>query len=143
MNILDGFKLASRLHAGQVDKAGRPYIEHLVRVFLGVLNRGGDRFQQLAALLHDAVEDDRCTYEYLASEGVPAETIVILRVLHKPDGMPYVEYIGFVKRHLRAVPIKEAAVDDNSDEDRLALLEPALAARLRAKYALARELLAA
>jgi hypothetical protein len=143
MKILDGFKLAARLHAGQVDKAGRPYIEHLVRVFLGVLERGGNRFQQLAALLHDAVEDKRTTYELLLAEGVPPETIGMLKVLSKPEGMPYEEYMGHVKQHPEVLPIKESDLDDNSDEDRLALLEPALAARLRAKYKRAREILAA
>ena len=53
MDILRAYKIACQLHAGQTDKAGRPYIEHLTRVLLRVQMDGGDRFQQIAALLHD------------------------------------------------------------------------------------------
>jgi len=47
MKILHAYQLAASLHAGQADKAGRPYIEHLSRVFLRVLEAGGDRDQQI------------------------------------------------------------------------------------------------
>ena len=36
MEALEAYQLAAQLHTGQVDKAGRPYIEHLTRVFLRV-----------------------------------------------------------------------------------------------------------
>ena len=36
MQVLDAYQLAARLHTGQTDKAGRPYIEHLTRVMLRV-----------------------------------------------------------------------------------------------------------
>ena len=36
MDILRAYKIACQLHAGQTDKAGRPYIEHLTRVMLTV-----------------------------------------------------------------------------------------------------------
>ena len=42
MKLLDAYKLAATLHAGQVDKGGRPYIEHLSRVFIRVLEQGGE-----------------------------------------------------------------------------------------------------
>ena len=42
MQILEAYQLAAHLHTGQVDKASRPYIEHLTRVFLRVLAGGGD-----------------------------------------------------------------------------------------------------
>ncbi len=50
--------LASQLHAGQLRKGtGVPYIAHLMGVAALVLEAGGDEDLAIAALLHDAVED--------------------------------------------------------------------------------------
>lgn len=50
--------LATRLHTNQVRKGARiPYIAHLLAVTALVLEDGGDEDQAIAALLHDAVED--------------------------------------------------------------------------------------
>lgn len=49
---------AARLHASQVRKtSGEPYITHLMSVAALVAEYGGDEEQVIAALLHDAVED--------------------------------------------------------------------------------------
>jgi (p)ppGpp synthase/HD superfamily hydrolase len=49
---------ATRLHARQARKGSRvPYIYHLLGVTALVLEDGGDEDQAIAALLHDAVED--------------------------------------------------------------------------------------
>jgi len=49
---------AARLHVGQQRKAiPVPYIAHLLSVTALVLEDGGDEDQAIAALLHDAVED--------------------------------------------------------------------------------------
>ena len=48
----------ARLHAGQTRKGGSiPYISHLLAVTGLVLEQGGDEDEAIAALLHDAVED--------------------------------------------------------------------------------------
>ena len=50
--------LASSLHASQARKGGEvPYIAHLLAVCALVLEAGGDEDLAIAALLHDAVED--------------------------------------------------------------------------------------
>ncbi|MGB3508986.1 MAG: HD domain-containing protein [Microcoleaceae cyanobacterium] len=50
--------LATQLHANQVRKGGDvPYISHLLSVAALVLEDGGDENEAIAALLHDAVED--------------------------------------------------------------------------------------
>lgn len=43
MKTLDAYKLTATVHACQVDKAGRPYIENLSSVFVRGLEKGGDR----------------------------------------------------------------------------------------------------
>ena len=49
---------ASQLHKQQVRKgSGVPYISHLLSVAALVLENGGDEDQAIAALLHDAIED--------------------------------------------------------------------------------------
>lgn len=49
---------ATRLHAHQTRKIGGiPYIAHLLSVAALVLEAGGDEDEAIAALLHDAVED--------------------------------------------------------------------------------------
>lgn len=49
---------AAGLHAGQTRKlSGTPYLGHLLRVAGTVLEHGADEDEAIAALLHDAVED--------------------------------------------------------------------------------------
>jgi (p)ppGpp synthase/HD superfamily hydrolase len=49
---------AAQLHGGQVQKgSGRPYIGHLLGVTSLVIRHGGDEDEAVAALLHDAAED--------------------------------------------------------------------------------------
>lgn len=49
---------ATRLHANQVRKgSGVPYISHLLSVAALVLEDGGNEDEAIAALLHDAIED--------------------------------------------------------------------------------------
>lgn len=49
---------AAQLHATQVRKgSGTPYVAHLLAVAAIVLEHGGDEDEAIAALLHDAIED--------------------------------------------------------------------------------------
>ena len=54
----DALAYADRLHRGQLRKGnGCPYISHLLAVASLVMESGGDEDECIAALLHDAVED--------------------------------------------------------------------------------------
>lgn len=54
----EAFAYANALHAGQLRKGTPvPYIAHLMSVAALVLEDGGDEDEAIAALLHDAVED--------------------------------------------------------------------------------------
>ncbi len=54
----DALVYAAQLHARQVRKGSKtPYVAHLLGVTALVLEAGGDEDQAIAALLHDAVED--------------------------------------------------------------------------------------
>lgn len=55
---IDGLALAFELHRGQTRKGTQvPYLSHLMSVSALVLEHGGDEDEAIAALLHDAVED--------------------------------------------------------------------------------------
>jgi len=143
MELLEAYQLACRLHSGQVDKAGRPYIEHLTRVFLRVQTAGGDLFQQMAALLHDAVEDRKASPEQLLWLGVPTEVVETVKVLSKDETQTYDEYLAVVKSAPRALAVKLADLEDNGDPVRLGALPEALAKRLKKKYDAAKLFLSA
>ena len=54
----EAFRLAHRLHRDQVRKGTSvPYVSHLMAVAALVIEHGGDEDQAIAALLHDAAED--------------------------------------------------------------------------------------
>jgi len=54
----DALVFAAQLHAGQKRKSTEiPYVAHLLAVTALVLEDGGDEDEAIAALLHDAVED--------------------------------------------------------------------------------------
>ena len=56
--LSQAFAYATQLHASQVRKGTTiPYISHLMSVSALVLEAGGDEDEAIAALLHDAVED--------------------------------------------------------------------------------------
>lgn len=133
MRLLDAFSLTARLHAGQLDKAGEPYIQHCVRVMFR-LPIDASMDEKMAALLHDVVEDCDVSAADLVALGVPDGVVRLVGALTKQAGEPYAE---FVKRALAgpAGRIKRADIQDNSDPERLAKLPPELADRLRAKYA--------
>ena len=67
----DSLLMATRLHANQKRKgADIPYVSHLLAVASLVLEEGGTEDQAIAALLHDAVEDQggRDTLERIREE---------------------------------------------------------------------------
>jgi (p)ppGpp synthase/HD superfamily hydrolase len=56
--LIDAFSLAAELHAKQLRKGTYiPYLAHLMGVASIALEHGADEDQAIAALLHDAVED--------------------------------------------------------------------------------------
>lgn len=134
MTLLDAYKLAATLHGGQTDKAGRPYIEHLSRVFVSVMERGGSRDQKIAALLHDAIEDGCATAASLVEAQVPATVVRLVTVLTRLPNEDYRAYLGRVVQAPDAILVKQCDVEDNLDEERLKALPLATAERLREKY---------
>jgi GTP pyrophosphokinase len=55
--FVEAFRYAHDIHAAQARKGGAPYIGHLMGVASIVLDDGGGEDEAIAALLHDAAED--------------------------------------------------------------------------------------
>jgi (p)ppGpp synthase/HD superfamily hydrolase len=132
MRLIDVVTLAARLHDGQRDKAGEPYIAHAVRVMLR-LPPNASEHEKMAALLHDAVEDVPGAIDAMGEAGVPDEVMAMVLTLTRIDGETYAEFLERI-RESKARRVKQADIEDNSDETRLAKLPPDVANRLRTKY---------
>lgn len=132
---------ARAAHAGQTDKAGRPYAEHLQAVAEGVRARGGDDEQIAAAWLHDAVEDDALSERWLQQAALSPRTKDIVRAVTKRDEEPPKEYAGRILATPGALLVKEADLAHNADPARLAVLDEFTRRRLTEKYARMRALL--
>ncbi|MEU5469968.1 HD domain-containing protein [Streptomyces lydicus] len=133
--------LARRAHAGQTDKAGRPYAEHLAAVAAGVRERGGSDEQIAAAWLHDAVEDAALSAEWLAGAALSEATKAMVLAVTKRAGEPLTEYTARILATPGALLVKESDLAHNADPARLAVLDAPTRDRLTAKYARVRGLL--
>ncbi|MFI8965664.1 HD domain-containing protein [Streptomyces sp. NPDC053493] len=133
--------IAVAAHAGQTDKAGRPYAEHLRAVADGVRERGGSPAQIAAAWLHDAVEDDALSETWLAGAALPDGTKAMVLALTKRPGEALEDYTRRILATPGALLVKESDLAHNADPDRLAALDAPTRRRLTAKYARVRALL--
>lgn len=115
--ILDRAKaIATSAHEGQVDKAGKPYIEHPMRV----MNMGKTVEEKIAGVLHDVVEDSDWTFEMLEKEGIPKDVMDTLRCVTKlSEDEDYDHFIERVKTNPLAVKVKLNDLKDNMDITRL------------------------
>ena len=127
---------AAEAHEGQTDKAGAPYILHVLRVVLAC--PPGDA--QIVAALHDVVEDTDWTLDDLRERGF-SETVVqsVDAVTRRSDET----YMGFITRaELDPIGriVKLADVCDNSSPLRMAALGDS-ALGMQRRYARAKELM--
>lgn len=129
--------LAARLHAGQTDKAGEPYIGHLARVAAILTRRWphATRDEIDAAWLHDSLEDTEATEASLLAAGISAETIRIVRAVTRPEGSDYLAWIAALadSGDASVLRVKLADNEDNRDPARVAAL-PGAAERVATRY---------
>ncbi|MCS5639727.1 MAG: HD domain-containing protein [Candidatus Marinimicrobia bacterium] len=108
-------ELAKHHHKGQTDKAGKPYIEHPLRV----MNQMKSEKEKIVAVLHDIVEDTDISLNDLRNEGFSEEVVSAVECLTKQDGENYDSYIERISFNPLAVKIKLADLEDNRDLTRL------------------------
>lgn len=108
-------QIAEKVHSSQVDKGGKPYINHPVRVER-MCSRQEDR---LVALLHDTVEDGDIASEYLLMVGFPQEVVDAVLSVSRKRGEDYFDFILRCKENPIGRRVKIADLKDNMDITRL------------------------
>jgi (p)ppGpp synthase/HD superfamily hydrolase len=104
MILDDAVALAARAHAGQFDKAGKPYIDHPLRVMARVTTPD----ERVAAILHDVVEDTAVTLGDLRGGGCPEEVVAAVDSLTKRLGEDKMAYYRRVASNPIALVVKRA-----------------------------------
>jgi len=121
----------SKVFENKKDKAGKPYVNHLLRVS----NKLDTEYEKVAGLLHDIVEDTEVTFADLIEIGIPLEIIEVInlvtnkkidkRNLSKEEKLKiYNDKIDSIinSGNISAINLKESDMSDNYDLDRLSQL---------------------
>ena len=110
--------IASQAFEERVDRQGKPYILHCLRVMQSVQNLGDEEIMCIA-VLHDLIEDCmEWTIEDLTRLGFSIRVLNALELLtHKPE-IHYDAYIREISNNQDARMVKLADLKDNSDVTR-------------------------
>ncbi len=109
--------IAATAHAGQIDKAGVPYIMHPLRLMMKMQTEA----EMQVAVLHDVVEDsrakenevDRWTFEKLRQLGFSEDVLQALDCVTDREGEGYDEFIKRAASNPIARRVKIADLEDN------------------------------
>lgn len=108
--------IAATAHAGQIDKAGQPYVLHPLRVMLA-LTREDER---IVGVLHDVVEDTPITLAQLQNEGFSREILAAIDALTKKPGETRLQAAARASVNSIALRVKLADNAENMDLSRIA-----------------------
>ncbi|TAK97367.1 MAG: HD domain-containing protein [Rhodospirillaceae bacterium] len=139
ITISQAHTLAHNAHRGQTDKVGAPYSQHIDAVAHGVQPFGTGI--EMAALLHDTVEDTRTTLHSLKLAGVPSGVRDMVFLLTSVRNQGYQSRLALITQNYGATLVKIADNAHNTLPERVRMLDSATQARLWDKYALARRVL--
>ncbi|MBQ8085572.1 MAG: GTP pyrophosphokinase [Lachnospiraceae bacterium] len=108
-------EIAVEAHRGQIDKAGKIYILHPIRVML----RGRNEVEQIVGILHDVVEDTPVTLDMLRLEGFSEEVLDAISCITKNEDEEYADFIDRVITNPLATQVKLYDLEDNMNRDRI------------------------
>ena len=111
----DAIALAVEAHRGQQEKAGQPYILHVLRVMFRLETEP----EQMAGVLHDLVEDTSYTLDDLRRLGYPELVIAAVDCLTRRDDETYEQFVERAGANSIARRVKLADLEDNMDIRRL------------------------
>ncbi len=116
MNKIEkAIEIALSAHRGQVDKAGKPYILHPLRLMLQL----EDEMDMISALLHDVLEDSHYTPDKLVELGIPEKAIEVIPYLTRKKNETYKDFIKRAGGNRRARQIKILDIEDNMNISRI------------------------
>ena len=127
------YRLVSYLFKDKKDKAGEPYLGHLIRVS-DCLSMGDAK---VAALLHDVVEDvSDISFDDLKELGFSDSVVEIVRIVTKDESMNYHDWISTIidTGNMDAIKVKYFDMMDNFNLDRLNKLDEKTTRYLISKY---------
>ncbi|WP_018431139.1 HD domain-containing protein [Hoeflea sp. 108] len=101
--------LAARIHEGQLDKNGDPYILHPLRVMLAQ----DDELSRIVGVLHDVVEKSDLTLGDLVVQGFQDEVIGAVDCMTRRRNEDYFDFVKRAASNALALPVKLADLRDN------------------------------
>jgi len=107
--------IATKAHAGQVDKAGQPYILHPLRLMF----RFHTEDEMIVAVMHDVIEDSDFTLYELKDFGFSDDIVAAIECLTKRSNESYEDFVSRVIQNDLARKIKIEDIKDNLDLTRL------------------------
>lgn len=108
--------IATEAHAGQVDKAGAPYILHPLRLMLRMQTND----ERIVAVLHDVVEDSHWNLDNLRAEGFSEQVVLAIDSVTRRDSETYGDFVLRAGRDSIGRRVKLANLEDNCDLTRIA-----------------------
>ena len=109
--------LATTFHCNQFDKAGVPYIIHCIKVMDYL--KSDDEELNCIAILHDIIEDTKCSYIKLFEGGMTDRIVNGVKALTKLKEMTTEQYLIQIKANNDAIKVKMCDLRHNSDIRRL------------------------
>jgi len=115
MDLQTAIFIACEAHKDQLDKAGKPYILHPLRLMF----QFDDTRLRIIAVLHDVVEDSSISLEHLAHKGFEKDILEALDCLTKRKGEEYKHFIQRLSKNTLAKAVKIEDLKDNLNVVRL------------------------
>jgi (p)ppGpp synthase/HD superfamily hydrolase len=104
-------RLAAKVHKGQLDRFGKPYILHVMRVMM----RGHDLEEQVLGALHDILERSTLTLADILKKDYPARVVKALDCITRREDEDYDGYIERVMQDGLAMRVKLHDLADKMD----------------------------
>ena len=115
--LASAIALAAKAHENQVDRGGKAYILHPLRMMMRL--RTNDEELMAIAILHDVLEDTRYGHEDLTYMGYSTRVVDGVRALTRIETETYDEFIKRCAMNPDAKIVKREDLRDNSDITRL------------------------
>ena len=104
-------RLAAKVHKGQVDRFGKPYILHVMRVMM----RGHDLEEQVLGALHDVLERSTLTITDLQKKDFQPRVLKAMECITRRKDEDYDGYIERVMEDGLAMRVKLHDLADKMD----------------------------
>lgn len=116
--LAKAIEIACKAHFDQVDKAGKSYILHPLRLMMKCQNEE----EMMVAVLHDVVEDSDFSLHDLQEAGFSDSVIAAIDCLTKRKNEDYDDFIDRLSFNSLAKKVKIEDIKDNLDLSRISTI---------------------